>query len=346
MKDFLAWRLRDVLGMAARLRLGNWLPRRPRGRTLAIITGGLGDKLMALPAVRHLRQEFPAKPLTLVFLGLVPPFCEKEADCVLSIPQDNARALVHATRGGYDTCFVNSIGVFDVRCELAAFLTRTLDTRGPRYAHRDPFRVVYNHTYVFAEGHETVSNLRGAGGSTEADTLPYPLRLPQTPAPANEIIFHPGSSAAGLPNRWPTEHYARLAQSLHSTDQHIVAVGTPDERTILDRLHALTDGRVEIRTDLSLEQLALRLAAARLVVANDSGIGHLAAAVGAPLITIMGANQTERVAPIGSRVTIIGPRCEFGGCYNTPRAAECPLCITRITPDEVFAAARQVLSAA
>lgn len=336
MNQFVAWRLRSLLAAVSR-----WRPvRSETNRVLAILTGGLGDKLMDLPAVQYLRREFPHKELTLLVIGPIPPFFAGQADRVIQVAAKKPSALHREALRGYDTVFVNSIGVFDVHCEAAAFLSGARDLRGPRFASIPENRTVYTRSYVFDQGHETVINLRGAGGQTTEDRVPYRLTLPDKPpaedANPPDAIFHPGSSATGLTNRWPAEHYAALAKALRAAGHSVLAIGTPGEAALLTELQTLSQGALETRTDLSMEALARLLARARLVVANDSGIGHLAAAVGAPLITIMGANRPEKVAPVGPQVTIVGPRCEYGGCYNNPAVAHCLLCIKRITPEEVI----------
>lgn len=344
MNQFVAWRLRSLLAAASR-----WRPtRRETNRTLAILAGGLGDKLMDLPAVQSLRREFPHKELTLVVIGPIPPFFAAQADRVIQVALKKPSALHREALRGYDAVFVNSIGVFDVHCEVAAFLSGAADLRGPRFAHIPESRTVYTRPYIFDQGHETVINLCGAGGHTTEERVPYRLTFPDEPRPkgANppDVIFHPGSSATGLTNRWPAEHYAALAQALRAAGYSVLAIGTPGETALLEELQTLSEGALETRTDLSMEALARLLAQTRLVVANDSGIGHLAAAVGAPLITIMGANRPEKVAPVGPQVTILGPRCEYGGCYNNPAVPQCLLCIKRITPEEVVPVALTKLS--
>lgn len=340
-EQFFAWRLRRVLAVLVKFR-GT---RKPAGRVLVILTGGLGDKLMALPAIRHFRGEFAPAPLTLVVLGITPPFFDAEADTVIRLKADDTRGLLAEARKGFDACFVNSLGVFEVRTELAAFLSGARDLRGPRFSGVAPDRTVYSRPYVFGEGHETVVNLQGAGGTTAEERLPCPLEVPKVSERMADVIFHPGSSASGLTNRWPVEAYAETARQIHQRGFTVLAIGTPGERDLLASLQEQARDALSTRTDLSLEQLAIQLSLARLVIANDSGIGHLAASVGAPLITIMGANRPEKVAPAGSHVTVIGPRCEYGGCYNNPAVPECKMCITRITPEEVVQTALAKLAA-
>lgn len=334
--QFVAWRIRAVLPHLAP-RTGG----RARHRVLSILNGGLGDKLMALPAVRHFRASHPDSESTLVIRGVTPPFLDGEADHFLTIAHRDTKALLRIAARRFDAVFVNSIGIYDVRCEIAATLARAPVRYGPCFDFQQPDRTIYNESFVFGEAHETLANFRAVGGKTDQPTLGYPLQLPPdsaSPTDAPDILLHPGTSGAGLINRWPVESYAALAAELTQSGFTVGALGTPAEANLLARIPA-----ARALNDLPLTDVARHLAAARLVIANDSGIGHLATAVGAHLITIMGANRPERVGPVGDHVTIIGPRCPYGGCYNNDRAAHCEMCIERISVAEVLDAARGVL---
>jgi hypothetical protein len=339
LSSFFAWRLRFALALARRMGLG----RRKKicGRVLCILTGGLGDKLMALPAVRHLRHEFPDSEFTLVICGIAPPCFAGEADRFLSVPAPNTLELIRIALSGFDTCFVNSIGIFDTRFELMAFLSGGTDLRGPIHLSQGGSRTVYTRPYVFGDGHETVINFRGAGGRTEEKHLEYLLDWQPCPAlgAMPDLLLHPGSSATGIINRWPPESYAFVARDFYSKGHTVLAIGSPQEKSLLEDLREKSGGSIQIRHDLDLQGLLPLLAGAGLVIANDSGIGHLAASVGANLITVMGANRPGEVAPVGSNVFVIGSRCEYGGCYGTPHAAHCKLCIQKIAPQEVLDAA-------
>jgi ADP-heptose:LPS heptosyltransferase len=336
---FVAWRIRALLP-----RLRRFCGRsRKRGRVLAIIPGGLGDKLMALPAVRAFRREFEGGSLTVIFVGLVPPFVESEGDEVIGIGSGETGRLLRLAARGYDAVFVSSIGIFDVRMEIAAFLSGARDLRGPRFATIPATNIVYTRSYEFGVGHETAVNLRGVGVAEPPPKSDYALRA-EIPAPSGtpvDVILHPGSSGCGLASRWPVERYAELANRLATEGFSVAAVGTPPEADVLDVLRARTSAA--IWDDLSMEELAARMARARLVIANESGIGHLAASLGVPVLTLIGATQPEKVAPVGRRVTILDSHCEHGGCYNNPAVKECKLCIHRLSVADVWAAARQKL---
>ncbi len=343
MKSVFAWQVRHLLGKAKTV-----LRRRHRvGRVLCLLRGGLGDHLMALPALRHFRQEFADSELTVVVEGVCPPFFEAEADHLVVLRKPLRWRKVLAALKGFDACFVNSIGVYDIWSEVGAFASGACDLRGPRSVALNADQSVYSRPYIFGDGHETIVNFRGAGGKTGANHLSYPLQLPgNRPATRDsirEIFLHCGSTAYGVNNRWDIANYAVMARTLLDQGFRVCAVGTESERTLLGDLRARSNGQVNLQIDVPLAELAWALKEATVVIANDSGIGHLAAAVGAPLITLMGGTDPGKCGAVGSQVTVIGPRCPRGGCYGTPQASDCLRCVNQISTDEVLSAVHAVI---
>jgi heptosyltransferase II len=96
--------------------------------------------------------------------------------------------------------------------------------------------------------------------------------------------------------------FTRLGSELLAAGSHVVAMPGPNEtaavRNVLPGVTVLPESDVAT--------FATVLAGARLVVANDSGPGHLAAAVGAPLISVFGVTEPERTRPWSTRTTLIG----------------------------------------
>jgi heptosyltransferase-2 len=96
--------------------------------------------------------------------------------------------------------------------------------------------------------------------------------------------------------------FGRLDEELHRRGVRTIAVPGPGETSEVRR--ALTRATVLPESDLGT--FAALLADARLVVANDSGPGHLAAAVGAPLVSVFGVTEPEKTRPWGLRVRMVG----------------------------------------
>ncbi len=102
---------------------------------------------------------------------------------------------------------------------------------------------------------------------------------------------------------WPTERFAALADKLGSQfNLPTVATGTAKEKAIVDKLSELANVPIVNLAGLTdLRQLTALLRKARLVVSNDTGPGHIAAALGVPLVMIFGRANPARLAPYGRK---------------------------------------------
>ena len=128
---------------------------------------------------------------------------------------------------------------------------------------------------------------------------PPPLQLPVTPVATRlDVIIHPGSG--GARKNWPLDRYRALAAMLEREGRHVTWSLGPAERE-----HAAFASLSPALDPMPLTQLARHLAAARLYIGNDSGITHLAAAVGCPAIAIFGATNPGVWAPLGNHVTLL-----------------------------------------
>ncbi|HEY4038783.1 MAG TPA: glycosyltransferase family 9 protein [Burkholderiaceae bacterium] len=96
--------------------------------------------------------------------------------------------------------------------------------------------------------------------------------------------------------------FSRLCSELLQIGQTVVACPGPGER---DAVAAAVPGAVLLK-ETDVAGFAGLLAQARLVVANDSGAGHLAAAVGARLISVFGVTRLEKTRPLGVNVQVVG----------------------------------------
>jgi lipopolysaccharide heptosyltransferase I len=118
-------------------------------------------------------------------------------------------------------------------------------------------------------------------------------------AASNYAVFVPGSAQ---PDKcWPVERFAILAEKTASQfGLSIVAAGTASEAALVETLKQKT--RVPVTSlagRTSLKELIALLRAARLVVSNDTGPGHIAAALGTPLVLMFSWSNPARIAPYG-----------------------------------------------
>jgi heptosyltransferase II len=95
--------------------------------------------------------------------------------------------------------------------------------------------------------------------------------------------------------------FSRLCEELLQKGHHVVACPGPGEHEAV----AAAVPRAMLLRETDVAGFAALLAQARLVIANDSGAGHLAAAVGARLISVFGVTQLEKTRPLGANVRVV-----------------------------------------
>ncbi len=159
------------------------------------------------------------------------------------------------------------------------------------------------------------------------------LGLSAAPAP---IVFCPGAEY-GPAKRWPARHFAALARRLAAADFPVWLIGSAKDAAVGAEIEALSGGAGRNlcgRTDLA--QAIDLLSCARLVVSNDSGLMHVAAALDRPLVALYGSSSTAYTPPLSQRVRLVSLGLECSPCFER----ECPLghfkCLNGLLPDRVF----------
>lgn len=171
---------------------------------------------------------------------------------------------------------------------------------------------------------------------------PPPLsgELAETLGATPFVVFHPG---AAVPARRPTTaRSARMVEALTAAGHRVVVTGDPSERDLTEAVAG--DVAVDIGGRTSLATLAAVYAAARVVVAPNTGPAHLAAAVGAPVISLFApVVPASQWSPYGNNVIRLGD--QDAPCRLT-RARVCPVhghpCLDGITDDELISAVNRI----
>ena len=180
------------------------------------------------------------------------------------------------------------------------------------------------------------------GSRTEADDHPGTFTWP---AAAKRVIIAPLSNSRL--RDWGLDKYARLAaRLLQRIDCAIVLVGAPGQREALARL-AQHNRIINLAGRLEWLQTAAVVRDADLVISNNSGIGHLAAACGTPSLAIYsGSHQPQEWGPRGNGSRAIMALVPCSPCGHD-RLEACPndhLCMRLITPEAVADEAEAMLS--
>ena len=173
--------------------------------------------------------------------------------------------------------------------------------------------------------------LRGEA-SRQAQTLDS-LGLSASPAP---VIFCPGAEF-GPAKRWPEKHFAELARALSRENIPVWLLGSKKDADVGEEIVRLSEGAaLNLCGITDLAQAIDLISISRHVVTNDSGLMHVAAALGTPLTALFGSSSPGYTPPLSDKAKVISLRLPCSPCFKR----ECPLghldCLEKITPGKVL----------
>src|SRR5450631_1623679 len=152
-------------------------------------------------------------------------------------------------------------------------------------------------------------------------------------------VLCPGAEF-GPAKRWPTEHFVTLARRFLASGYAVWLIGSPNDRPAADPIAAAVPdvrnacGRTDLGTAIDL------LAQASVVISNDSGLMHAAAAVGRPLVALFGSSSPDYTPPLSPLASIARIEIVCSPCFKR----ECPLghfkCMRELSPNVVYDLAR------
>jgi heptosyltransferase-2 len=284
-----------------------------RGRILVIRGGAIGDFILTLPAIAALRRQFPQAHLEVLGYPHIAQLALAGGlvDRVQSI-EAGALAGFFARGGELAENLADYFSEFDLilsylydpdrifetnvgRCTGAQFIVGPHRVREPAQLHA---------AKVYLQPLERLAIF-------DADPIPRLQLLPRSASidyqlsTINLLAVHPGSGSER--KNWPEAKWAELLQRLiSSTKFDLLLVGGESEGERLQRLAAtLLPTRTRVAQSLPLADLARRLAACRAFIGHDSGISHLAAAVGLPGLVLWGDTAEEIWRPPSEKVKVL-----------------------------------------
>jgi heptosyltransferase II len=156
------------------------------------------------------------------------------------------------------------------------------------------------------------------------------------------VALCPGAEY-GPAKRWPPAYFAELGRSLHQEGDAVWLVGSAKDAPIAEDIVRLSGGTcVNLCGRTNLDQAIDVLASVRLAVANDSGLMHVAAAVGTKLLAIYGSSTPAHTPPMSPVAQVMKLDIECSPCFERT----CPLghfnCMMHLKPERVLANATHV----
>lgn len=149
------------------------------------------------------------------------------------------------------------------------------------------------------------------------------------------VCIHPGARSPA--RRWPAERFAAVADALAARGLEIVVTGSLEERSLAwDVIRRMRHKARNLATSMSWTALARLVQRARLLVCNDTGVSHIAAAVRTPSVVVFTAADPQRWAPLDR----LRHRSVFAPVPCRPCGYQhCPLghvCAERVAPEDVL----------
>ncbi|AMM41562.1 glycosyl transferase family 9 [Candidatus Desulfofervidus auxilii] len=149
-----------------------------------------------------------------------------------------------------------------------------------------------------------------------------------------DFLIHPGS---GSPSKnWPPAYFAEVIKAFSQWNPGLI-IGSADRKVAEEILSFLGNKKIILLEQLSLLTLAAIISKVRFFLGNDSGISHLAAALGIPSFVIFGPTNVNIWKPWGKRVEVFAPVVSCAPCSDEERR-NCldRICLKSIKPKEVI----------
>lgn len=296
---------------------------------------GLGDFLTAVPALRAVRRALPEHHVVLAAPAALEGLVRLAGVADRLLPTTGLQPLSWSEPPPAVAVNLHGQGPQSHRVLLALRPWRLVAYAGDGVAVEGPVWDPDEH-----EVHRWCRLVADAGWT--ADPADLRLKPPAAPFPVPDaVVVHVG--AAYPARRWPPERFAAVVRHLVDRGAEVVLTGSADERSVAARVRELARRPAVCvlagRTDLL--QLASVVAAARLVLSGDTGVGHLATAFGRPSVLLFGPTPPARWGPPPD-----GPHTVLwhGDLVGDPFGSRPDPDLLRITVEEVVRAADERLS--
>ncbi|HXX81575.1 MAG TPA: glycosyltransferase family 9 protein [Thermodesulfovibrionales bacterium] len=323
-------------------------------KILIIRPGGIGDAVLLIPAINFLRQKFPEATIDIL--------CEKRNADIFSLSRDVHKAYLYDKGLDLFRCLSNKYDVVidtEQWHRLSAVLTSLtkapvrigFDTneRHKLFTHRvsysqDDYEVVSFFRLLEPLGanpepgcgNPPFINIRGEGFSPPS-ALTREDRL---------VAIFPGASVRE--RKWGGDQFGVVAKALSDIGYHVVLLGSSADKADAELIKKKAPSVTDLAGKTDLRQVATVLGMSSLLISADSGLLHVAYAVGIPTVSLFGSGIEKKWAPRGRKHIVINKHLDCSPCTRfgyTPKCKRNVECLASIHVDEVIEAARTILDA-
>ncbi|MCE5267275.1 MAG: lipopolysaccharide heptosyltransferase II [Planctomycetaceae bacterium] len=345
-------------------------------RVLCVRLDTLGDVLMSTPAVAAIKHSLPDCSLTLLtstaggaladllpdldrFIAYDAPWMKRTAERATA--EADEKLICQLAEEQFDaavvfTAFSQSPLPAALLCYLAGIPLRAAHCRENPYQlltdwvrEREPEEQIRHEVrrqldLVASLGYETADErLRLSVPSGASERVPSILRECGVDTRRPWLVIHPGGSAPS--RRYPPELYGQIARMLQETyGMQIVFTGIEAEREIVDVARGHTPNPPpSLVGRLDLAELAALLAIAPLLLTNNTGPAHMAAALGTPVVDLYALTNPQHT-PWHTPCRVLSHDVPCKNCFRSVCPFEHHRCLREVPPSAVVAAVTELLA--
>ena len=326
-------------------------------KILIIGPSWVGDTMLMQPMLARLKQRHPdshidvlAPPWTAALLRAMPEVAEV---IINPFPHGALQLLARYQLGKrlraarYDQAIVlpNSF-----KSALVAFFARIPLRTG--FVGEARYGLLNDARWLIKQRYPLMVERYAQLAEDDRGDIPHPLAYPRLEISAAQrdatlhklgltldkpiAVFCPGAEY-GSAKRWPVAYFAETAQRLQQQGYAVWLIGSAKDKTVANKIIAMGNPAcLNLCGSTDLTDAIALLACAKLVVSNDSGLMHLAAALNIPTLALFGSSSPQFTPPLSAQAHIIRINIACSPCFKR----ECPLghfnCMIKLTPNLVW----------
>ena len=327
-------------------------------RILIVGPSWVGDMVMAQSLFKVLRQQYPHAPIDVLAPAWSRPLIERmpEVEAGIDMPVGHGKIMLkqrwklarQLACKGYTRAYVLPNSLKSALIPAFAGIPTRVGWRGEmRYGLLNDIRKLDSERYPLM-----VDRFVALAYRPGADLPPAPRpelvadigRLPalrekyQLNADRPVLALCPGAEF-GPSKQWPASHYAEVAREMIERGFQVWIFGSAKDAPVAQEIIACLKGSDHVHSlagQTSLADAIDLMAASDSVVSNDSGLMHIAAALGRPLVAVYGSTSPSFTPPLGEKVNTLSLGLSCQPCF----ARQCPLehkrCLEDLQPQQVL----------
>jgi lipopolysaccharide heptosyltransferase II len=320
-------------------------------RILLIRPGGIGDFVLLIPAIKALKKSFPVIEIDVL--------CEKRNADIAGLSENIANVylynkgfdLLKCLKNKYDIVIdteqwhrLSAVAAYfagaPVKIGFATNERKKLFTHEIPYSHDDYEVYSFFHLIRPLTSEEPKFNVDDPFIDIPKN-IPSPLTPEQT---EKNIAIFPGASV--IERRWGVDKFAKVAEEFARRGYKIVIIGSKADKKDASKIEEVVPNCINLTGKTDLKETAVLVKSCKALLTADSGLMHLAYAVGTPTVSLFGAGIEKKWAPRGKNHVVINKHLECSPCTRfgyTPRCNMGVKCLDLIGAEEVIKALEAII---